>query len=50
MKRKKKLQYKIIKPAEAKRCYPVIRKGKTFIYTAESVTPLIVAGKTPKVK
>mgnify|MGYP000642663255 CR=1 FL=1 len=48
--RGKKLQNKIIRSSKAKKCYPVIKKGKSFIYTAESVTPLIVAGKTPKVR
>ena len=47
---KKKLQTKIVKVRQAKKCYPATNKAKTFIYTAESVTPLIVAGRTPRIK
>ena len=48
--RKEKSRIKIVKVRQAKKCYPVTNKAKTFIYTAESVTPLIVAGRTPKIK
>ncbi|MDP3052583.1 MAG: hypothetical protein Q8N22_01345 [bacterium] len=47
---RKKIQTKIVKVRQAKKCYPITSKAKTFIYTAESVTPLIAAGKTPKIK